>query len=302
MPRSKGIIFRQERLMDYGIRSNSQSDQIQSGQGEVSVNRRWEFKLRLPIISKPNFALAAGIHYNVEQYQFEASHNEQYPLYRSLQDKSLRSIGGSVYIVKPWRGKRYFLLRASGDLNGDYGTDGIAKKQFLQFSVAPLIGWKKNDNVSYAFGFAYGYNFGRPVFSPLISYNRTFNKHWGLETILPTKIKLRYSLNEKTLFFASIELNGARYNIRLADSVLAEKGNLYLQKSEVRYLLTFEREIYDWLWFGVEAGMRSNINFSLSDRNGPARNALIRNKLNEAMLISFSVFAVAPRKFLRTRN
>ncbi|QHT71072.1 hypothetical protein GXP67_32680 [Rhodocytophaga rosea] len=302
MPRTKGIIIRQERIMDYGIRSNSKSDMLRSGSGQVSSNRRWEFKLRLPIISKPNFAIAAGIHYNVEEYKFEPPQNEEYPLYKSLEDKSLKSIGGSIYVVKPWRGKRYFLLRASGDLNGDYGADGISKKNFLQFSIAPLIGWKANDNTSYAFGFAYGYNFGRPVISPLISYNHTFNKHWGLETMLPTKVKVRYSLNEKTLFFASTELNGARYNIRLADSVLAKRGNFYLQKAEIRYLISFEREIHDWLWFGLEAGLRSNINFSLSDKTGPARNALIRNQLNHAMLVSFSLFAVAPRKFLKTRN
>jgi hypothetical protein len=202
-------------------------------------------------------------------------------------------------VVKPWRGKRYFLLRASGDLNGDYGMSQYSKKNFLQFSIAPLIGWKKNENVSYAFGIAYGYNFGRPVISPLISYNRSFNRNWGLETMLPTKVKVRYTLNDKTLFFASTELNGARYNIHLNDSLLATKGNLYLQKSEIRYLLTFEREIHDWLWFSLEAGMRSNINFSLSDNTGPARHAMIRNKLNHAMLVSFSFFAVAPKKFLK---
>jgi hypothetical protein len=299
MPRSKGIIIRQERIMDYSIRSNSKSDLIQSGRGEVSSNRRWEFKLRLPVVSKPNFALAVGVHYNVEEYKFEPPQNQEYPLYKSLEDKSLRSIGGSVYIVKPWRGKRYFLLRASGDLNGDYGMNQYSKRNFLQFSIAPLIGWKKNANTSYAFGFAYAYNFGRPVISPLISYNHSFNRNWGIETMLPTKVKVRYTLNDKTLFFASTELNGARYNIHLNDSLLATKGNLYLRKSEIRYLLSFEREIHDWLWFSLEAGMRSNINFSLSDNNGPARHAMIRNRLNHAMLVSFSLFAVAPRKLLK---
>jgi hypothetical protein len=299
MPRSKGIIIRREQIMDYSIRSNSRSDLIKSGRGEVSSNRRLEFKLRLPVISKPNFALAVGVHYNVEEYKFEPPQSQEYPLYKSLEDKSLKSIGGSVYVVKPWRGKRYFLLRASGDLNGDYGMSQYSKKNFLQFSIAPLIGWKKNENVSYAFGIAYGYNFGRPVISPLISYNRSFNRNWGLETMLPTKVKVRYTLNDKTLFFASTELNGARYNIHLNDSLLATKVNLYLQKSEIRYLLTFEREIHDWLWFSLEAGMRSNINFSLSDNTGPARHAMIRNKLNHAMLVSFSFFAVAPKKFLK---
>jgi hypothetical protein len=298
MPRSKGIIIKQERITDYGIRSNSGSESLNSGRGEVSSNRRWEFKLRMPVVSKPNIAIAVGIHYNVEEYKFENTRNQDYPLYSSLEDKSLKSLGGSIYVVKPWRGKRYLLLRASGDLNGDYDRDGYSKKNFLQFSVAPLLGWKKNANTSYAFGIAYGYNFGRPIISPLISYNHTFNRHWGIEMLLPTKAKLRYTLNDKTLFFASTELNGASYNIHLKDSSFAKRGDLFLQKSEVRYLVTFEREIHDWLWFSLEAGVRSNINFSLSDTFGPPRNALIRNHLNHAMLFSFSIFAVAPKKFL----
>ncbi len=300
MPRTKGLIIRQERIMDYGIRSNSNSESINSGRGEVSSNRRWEFKFRMPVISKPNIAIAVGVHYNVEEYKFEKSHNQHYPLYTSLEDKSLKSLGGSIYVVKPWRGKRYLLLRASGDLNGDYDVDGYSKKNFLQFSVAPLLGWKKNNNTSYAFGLAYAYNFGRPVFSPLFSYNHTFNRHWGIETLLPTKVKVRYTFNDKTLFFASTELNGASYNIHLRDSMFSQKGDLFLQKSEIRYLLTFEREIHDWLWFSLEAGIRSNIDFSLSDTFGPPRKALIRNHLNHAMLFSFSIFAVAPRKFLKS--
>jgi hypothetical protein len=103
------------------------------------------------------------------------------------------------------------------------------------------------------------------------------------------------------LLYASTELNGARYRVNFGNAILPQQ-DLFMQRAAVRYLVTLEKEIHDWLWFSVEAGMQSNINFTLSDQMGPARKALINNQLNHATMISFSLFAVPPRKFLNRKN
>ncbi len=297
MPRTKGIILRQEYLMDYGIRSIAKDGTVANG--EIGTSSRLEFKMRLPIVSKPGFALAAGFHYSKENYYFEKPEQPttDVPLFSSMEDKSLQTIGGALYVVKPLRGNKYILLRLSGDLNGDYQMNNYSKTNFLQFNIAPVFGWKRNENLSYGIGFTYGNIFGRNLISPVISYNHTFTKNWGVEALLPSKVKLRYTINDRTLLYASTELNGARYRINFGNAALPQQ-DLFLRRAAVRYVISLEKEIHDWLWFSLEAGMQSNINFTLSNKMGPARHALIQNQLNHASLISFSLFAVPPRKFM----
>ena len=70
-------------------------------------------------------------------------------------------------------------------------------------------------------------------------------------------------------------------------------------KSEVRFLLCWEREIHDWLWFSIESGIRSNIDFDLSDSPTLQSDQLIENRLNHAFTYGFSLFVVPPRRFLK---
>lgn len=294
LPRSKGIVIKREIVRDYGIQSSSGDG---SSSAEVKRNRRWELKLRAPIILKDGFKMAAGIKYFVEEFNFERAETLDYPFYKNLENRSLKSIRGEVFMVKPTRTNKYFLLRLSAGLNGDYQSESFTKSDFFKFSISPLIGWKKNDYVSYAFGLAFSYGFGRRSIYPLIAYNKTFNNQWGIESILPAQIKLRYStLNQKNFCYAIAELHGSNYSIRLDE---AKDDLVFLNKSEVRFLLTWEREIHDWLWFGVEGGLRTNINFDLSDDASINSKVIVDNELNTAIIYNFSIFVVPPRKLLK---
>jgi hypothetical protein len=74
---------------------------------------------------------------------------------------------------------------------------------------------------------------------------------------------------------------------------------LHLFHSELRFTITYEREIHDWLWFGLEGGIRHNLTFNVTD--GPKANAdvILKNKLSEAALINASIFIVPPKGLLR---
>ena len=298
MTRSKGIIIKQERVFDYRITSDGTDAGFGKGEDDVKFNKRWTFKLRFPVIMKPGFKLAMGLEYFKEEYHFEGFPENDYPLYQSLNDKPLRSVGSTFYMVKPWLGNRYFMMRVGIKFNGDEGLGNLLESEKLRISVAPLIGWKKNPYTSFAFGFAYSYDFGRQNVYPVISYNHTFNNRFGLETILPLEAKLRYTMTEKNLFFATAELDGATYNIQLDNPSFPEGQDYYLRKSEFRLLVTYEREIHDWLWFSIETGVRSNINFDLDDSAKRNANTVIENDFNSAFLLNASIFMVPPRKFL----
>lgn len=295
VPRSKGIIFKREVVRNYGIRSKS-DESFGSSSGEVRRNRRWDFRLRLPIILKENIKVAMGVQYFVEEFNFE-NETSDFPFYNNLEDRSLRSIRGEVFIIKPTRKKRYYLLRMSGSLNGDYDESEFDNSDFFRFSVTPLVGWKKNQYTSYAFGVSLSYSFGRRAIFPVFTYNHAFNSKWGVEAVLPANAKLRYgTLDQKNYFYLKAELRGSNYSIRLEET---QADLFYLNKSEVRFLLTWEREIHDWLWFGMETGLRSNINFDLADSPNINTNVVVENDLAAAFIYNVSIFIVPPRKLLK---
>lgn len=293
LPRTKGIVITRELLKDYAI--NTKVNTGQTASAEIQRNRRWTIKLRAPILLKDNIKIAGGIKYFVEEHNFENPESLNNEFYQDLEDRPLRSIRADVFIMKPTRTNKYFILRISGALNGDFKGIDLGSNYF-KFSIAPLIGWKKSQYLSYAVGIAYSEIFGRRSIYPLFSYNHTFSSRWGVESVLPVELKLRYnSLDQKNFLYLKAELNGSNYTLNSFDS---REEPVFLEKSEVRFLLTYEREIYDFLWFGVEAGLRKNINFDLSENARINAETIVENQLNEAAVANVSIFLVPPRKLL----
>lgn len=303
LPRAKALIIRLEALPGFTIKSNGRQGNYGNSAATIDRNRRIDFRLRFPIVNKPSLTLAAGIKYTHEEFIFrEAGLRNGYSFYKDLEDRPLKSIGLHFYAVKPTRSNKYFALRTSFDLNGDYSSDKFGKKEFLKFSVTPLIGWKKNDNLTYAIGFSYGYTFGKPLIIPVVSINKNFNCNWGIESFLPVNLRLRYSPNDKNYFYTGFELSGGSYRLDNKDSAFMAYDKLHLFRSELRYTINYERVIHDWLWFGLEAGWRENLRFNLT--NGPKviSNIIISNKLGGAVILNASLFIVPPKGLLKRKS
>ena len=289
-PRAKGVIVKREIVTNYRIDS---SDGQTSQSAEVEINRRWELKARVPLILRDHLNVALGINYSVEEFRFENADQLNFPFYKQLESRSLKSLASNLYIVKPFRGNKYIIARISGSLNGDYEKNS-STSQFLKVSITPLLGWKKDPRTGYGAGLSLNYRFGRRTLVPVFFYERMFNQQWGVEMLLPVMFKLRYgSVNQKNYWSFKTELNGNNYNIDLKE----DGSFLFLNKSEVRFLVSYEREIHDWLWLGVESGLRANFNFDLTDSPARGTDPVIANSFNEAFVFNFSVFLVPPRKF-----
>jgi len=303
LPRAKAVIVKFELHPDYKIISTGKTGNFGNSEGEIKRNRRWDIRVRFPIVNKPSLIIAGGIKYTNEEFRFDnLSGVNSYPLYHNLEDKPLKTAGIHFYVVKPTTNKKYFILRTSLDLNGDYGSDKFGKKEFLKFSITPLIGWKQNANLSYAVGFTYGYTFGVPLIVPVFSYNKNFNCHFGIESVLPISLKLRYTKNEKNFMYAGVELAGASYRLDNENTPFTDYNRLHLFRSELRYTVTYEREIHDWLWFGVEAGYRQNLRFSLNNGPRTRSDVIISNKLNGSALVNASIFMVPPQGMLKKKK
>lgn len=302
LPRAKAVVLKYELQTEYKIISTGELGNYGNSEGEISRSQRFDLRIRFPIINKPSITFAMGIKYSVEEFRFSNEMNTTYPFYKDLEDRPLRSEGIHFYLVKPTRNKKYFILRASFDLNGDYGSERFGKSQFLKFSITPLIGWKKNENLSYAIGLTYGYTFGVPLILPVISFNKNFNCNFGLEALLPASVKLRYTSNEKNYFYAGLELSGVSYRLDNAGTAFSDYDKLHLFRSELRYTINYERDIHDWLWFGIEAGYRQNLQFNLTNGPRAKSDVIISNKLTGAPLINASIFVVPPHSFLKLKK
>jgi hypothetical protein len=244
-------------------------------------------------LNKYNLKIAFGLRYRIEDMFFDDLENNSFDFYRQLENKNLKSIGTSLYVIKPLKGNRFLLFRARASLNGDYDRDHRPTSDYLKFSLAPLIGWKKHNNLSYAVGLGYSQNFGRISVFPLVSYNQTFNEHFGVESLLPLYAKIRYStLDKKNFLYAGTKIEGATYNVRFSNG---SEG--YLNNSEIKYQISYEREIYDFVWVGIETGLRSNLNFSLSETPARQMSTIVNSNLNMSYYFGFSLFIVPPRKF-----
>jgi len=302
LPRAKAAIIKYELQPRYSIQSRGKSGNYGDSEGKIGRNRRFDVRLRFPIVHKPSITIAAGLKYSQEEFSFSDDQPANYSFYKDLEDRPLKSAGIHFYLVKPTRNKKYFILRTSFDLNGDYGSDKFGKSEFLKFSITPLIGWKQNENLSYALGFTYGYTFGVPLIIPVFSYNKNFNCNLGIESVLPLSLKLRYTKNEKNFWYGGVELGGASYRLNNQGTAFSNYNKLHLFRSELRYAINYEREIHDWLWFGIEGGYRQNLRFNLT--NGPRGSAdvIINNKLRGAPLINASIFVVPPRFFLKKKK
>jgi len=295
LPRSKGLEILQHSVFDYGITSTS--DSLGNSESELKSDNKISIKLKFPIAIKDNFQLAGGLGYSKEEFRFDDPETIENEFYRNIEDKPLRQLSANLYGIRPFKGNKYLGGRMSISLNGDFNSGFGSTTDYLRASVAVLYGIRSRFSKVEGFGLAYSFSFGRPAIYPLYAYNKQFNSKHGLEVLLPAHIKYRFSPNEKNIIYVSTQLDGSNYNINL-ESISNE--SLYLGKSDLLTMLTFEREIHDFFWVTASAGLRSNLNFDVDrEREIIARSEpFIDNQINDALFVRFGIFLVPPKAWM----
>lgn len=302
MPRPKGFSIVQENVMNYGIKTNELRES-KKFDNEIKRNKDLEVNLRFPVLMKKTYSLIFGLEYKVEEFQFENPNDIQNGFIRDLEDKHLRKYGFKVYFSKSLKGRNYIYTRTSVSLNGDLGADDFKSssyQDFFRFSFSGIYGTKVDASKTYGFGLNYSYNFGDLALFPIFYYNKQWNEKWGLELRLPIKTELRYFPDKKNLLYFTNRISGDSYILKLRS---LQEQNTFLGIASYRSMVRYEREIYDFLWVTVSAGLRVNINFDLSDREDfiNNRDPFIENELANATFFRFGLFIVPPRKMMKNR-
>ncbi|SNR54221.1 DUF6268 family outer membrane beta-barrel protein [Hymenobacter mucosus] len=299
---SKGLIFHYERMPRFNISSDGKAVGLNDYKSQAEKNARLVVKGYIPFWNRPHLKMLLGINYEREEFKFK-QYPTGYELYDNIEDKGLKTLGAQLAIIRPVNAVNWYIFRLKGELSGDYTSSELSVRDYLRVSSEFLYGWKRSPTFSWGVGVQLGYTFGRQSIYPAVLYNRTFNDRWGVEAIFPARVTMRYNASPKSLFFAGYSVDGLNYIIKLRQPLRREKGidlrTLELRETEVKFRGRWEREIYDFLWFGVEGGYRYNYAFDAFDRTNDNRVKIIDSKMAGAPYASLEVFIVPPRKFLK---
>lgn len=299
LPRGKFISLKYEYRPNYKISTTDKTGIYGDSKGVIRNNGRFEAKIKIPIINKEYLSIVGGLKYNKEEYNFENITNESNPLYKSLEDRALRSIGANLTVLKPMRSNKFWILRVNANLNGDYGSKNIKTSSFLKFSVSPALAWRKNDNLAYAVGITYSNSFGRTLVFPTFALNYNLNQQWSIESILPLFLKFRYGFNEDFYWYNNIEIDGASYRLDNTDTMLARYQSLHLHRSEVKISSSLEKQIVGWVWAGIEVGGVHNFSYNLTNSASGHSDVIFKNKIRDRFTVSASIFLVPPKRLYR---
>ncbi|MCB2376432.1 DUF6268 family outer membrane beta-barrel protein [Hymenobacter sp. BT635] len=307
---SKGLIFHYERVPRFNVATNGQSVGLADYNTQATKNARLVIKGYIPMLNNPHLKLILGVNYEREEFQFR-DRPTGFELYDNIENKGLKTLGTQLAVIRPVNEVNWYIFRVKGELSGDYTSSELNITDYLRVSSEFLYGWKRSPMFSWGVGVQLGYTFGRFSPYPAVLYNRTFNKRWGIEALFPARVTARYNASPKSLFFAGYSVDGLNYIVKQRTPLVRKLENgqvdrgkvelrtLELRETEVKFRARWEREIYDFLWFGAEGGYRYNYAFDAFDRTNADREKIIDSKLASAPYASLELFIVPPRKFLK---
>jgi len=306
---TKGIVFHYERMPTFRVRSTAQVANLPNYSADAEKNARLVIKGYIPMLNHPHLKLILGINYEREEFEFKNTPTN-YELYDNIEDKGLKTLGAQLAVIRPVNAVNWYIFRVKGELSGDYTSNELNVSDYLRVSSEFLYGWKRSPTFSWGIGAQLGYTFGRQSIYPAVLYNRTFNSHWGIEALFPARVTARYNASPRSIFTAGYSVDGFNYIVKLNTPLVRRTSDgtpqpnikplrtLELRETEVKFRGRWERELYDFIWLGAEAGYRYNYAFDAFDRTNNDRQKIIDSQFDWAPYASLELFIVPTKGLL----
>lgn len=263
---------------------------------KVRRNERYDTRLKIPIVSAPQFKFMIGLDYTLERYHFLDIDPDNYPLFEHLNETELKNSGISASFFHPINHRYYTSMRMSANWQGDYTSFITLDSRYAVYRITALLGVKKRDNLEYGGGILMNKGYGGSSIVPFGFYNQTFNEHWGVEAVLPTSVKLRYNFKEGRIAMIGTEFTSQNYALNVAVPIAPAnqtKDALYhFRRASIDMVGTYYHRLSGWTWLQFKAGYAFDNNSGAKD--------LLRN-LNHRLKPSGSVigmvsFFISPSK------
>ena len=293
MPLPKGMEFNYQRFSGADLRSIPISGGFVEDEATIDGVSSFQFQLKVPIILKPKTTLLFGIDYNERRYNFENPSQLESSLLQQIERVTLKSREATLYYNTALDRKHFLSARVDLALNGNIqNLDGNRFTSFIRFSTAAIYGWKPHENLAHGIGLYLNYNLGRPSVYPVFLWNKKLNNRWGIESKLPANFKFRRDFGEKSRLYMGYAIDGGSYVINGKFEPLSNFETAELRRSDVAFEVSYEREIYDFIWFMAGAGYSYNINLRVSEENSFNNESLVKNEVDPNFVFNFSLFIV----------
>ncbi len=247
--RSKGIAISYS-FWDGGQIADSEDLRLQSIQA-ITV------KARIPILLKPRLKVLIGYDYGQEVYDFRTGTQSGFgEVFQQFHRVRLKNQGLGLYGSYTFNHKFYLAIRAKALYQGDYTGFIPFEDRFANYQFGAIFGIKRNENEEIGIGFNLRHNFRNTLVLPFLIYNKTFNEHWGIETVLPASVLGRYNVKP-----GCILLFGARFRSRGYAAELDQgRVQYHVRNAAIQSMVSWEQKLVPWVWANVSAGYQVNLN------------------------------------------
>ncbi len=243
--------------------------------------------LNTPIISRSSVIVSLGLTFWNSGVDF--ANPERSNLFTNL--NSLNSTGINTTIFKPLNNKNFLIIQANADANGNYQKLSEINRKGLTYSALAIYGWKKDDNFMWGVGLSRTYRAGQVIHVPAILYNKTFNKKWGIEAVLPAKANLRRNFSPNSFLMLGFEIEGNTFYLGQVNA-----KDTYLRRGELKPRISFEKKLKGFIWVSAQGGWRYNYRFDGFANQNPVKNEMpiFTNTLGNPLFFNVSLNFVSP--------
>lgn len=269
---------------------------------KVISNDKFEAKLKFPLLMRPGFSVFGAVGYTTETYTFTKSkpvYKDQSTFLSNMDEQVLKGVAAKLYATKPFKSNKFLFARLGIKYQGDFHESDSRFNSYLNYEAGLMYGWKVSDNFQMGTGLAVTNNFGRFSVYPIFAYQRNFENGVALEALLPASIKVRYTTTDrKNNFYSAVEANGSNYRISKEGVLPGASGPIVWQNANVDFKIGYEREIHDWLWFNLEAGMRQNLRSRVRYQGTESSEIIFNCTWDRSMILQAGIFLVPPKRLL----
>jgi hypothetical protein len=205
----------------------------------------------------------------------------------------MTSAGINTTIFKPLDEKRFLIIQGSLDANGVFQRISDVTSQAYTFSGALIYGWKKSEKNMIGTGIARTYRAGQMIHLPVLFWNKTFNDRWGIELLLPARGHLRYNFSTSNILQLGFELEGNQFLMDLSNS---KNGTVFIQRSELKPRIMWDKKISGFFWLSAQAGLRYNWRFDVMDSYNARKQSQLyfSSQLSNPLYFNISINFVSP--------
>lgn len=260
---------------------------------KVRRNERFETRMKIPVVYAPKWKVMLGFDYTLERYHFLDIDPDNYPLFKHLNETDLKNAAVSASIFHPFNHKYYTSFRLSANWQGDYSSFLNTDSRYAVYRFTGAFGVKKRDNLEYGAGILVSKGYRGHSVVPFGFYNQTFNEHWGIETVLPSSVKIRYNFSEERLLMFGTELSSQNYALKVSEPIIQpENAPYHFRRASIDMVGSFYQKLTGWTWVQLKAGYAFDNN---SDARDVPRRLTHQLKPSGSVIGSISFF-ISPSK------